>query len=180
MELVQVSFDDVKAQSEAEKNFIANIIAANELQIEWMKTHPSFNVDTFPEGFDVEDWIVEAEANTPEGEALPGSEEFELFARALTLTSITTRLAIPEKYVMVDHYVSAAARALVVTHEALEKAKSDLLAEKAAEAGQGFNAMANPELGDMSELMRECHEATMAKLNKNPETTEIPISEQLQ
>lgn len=180
MELVQVTFDDVKAQAEAEKNFIANIIAANEIQIDWMKSRPSFDMETFPLGFDVEGWLAEIEAQTPEGQALPGSDEFELFARALTLTAITTRLAIPAKYVLLDHYVAAAARALVVTHEAVEKAKMELVATKAAQQGQGFNAMPSPVLDDTAQLMRECHEATMAKLNAAPATIDIPVSAQVE
>jgi hypothetical protein len=180
MELVQVTFDDVKAQAEAEKNFIANIIAANEIQIDWMKHSPSFDMETFPLGFDIEGWLAEVEAKTPEGQALPGSEEFELFARALTLTAITTRLTIPEKYVLLDHYVSAAARALVVTHEAVEKAKAELVATKVAQQGQGFNVMTSPIVDDTTQLIRECHEATMAKLNAMPATVDIPVSAQVE
>lgn len=178
MELMSVTFDDVKAQSEAEKNFIANVIAANEIQLEWMKADPSFNVDTFPEGFDVTGWITSIEEKTPEGTCEPGSEEFELFARALTLTAITTRLQIPAKYVLVDHYVSAAARALVVTNEALQKAKAELALKKAAAAGDGFNAMVSPDEDDGQELIRDCLNAALAKLD-SPSQAEVDSKSQL-
>lgn len=174
--LVSVTFEEIMAQQEREKNYIANVIASNELQLKWMAEHPSYDADTFAETFDVQDWIREAIENTPPESLEVTSPEYVLFCQALTVTAVTTRLRIPPAFVIFDHYVAAACRALVTTHQAVEQAKSELATIKATEQGDGYAAMTSPEItaAESAQIFTECYAKALADINNPPESvTEV-------
>lgn len=126
-QLVVISMDDVRAHITTHSNVVKNLISANELQLKHMAMYdPEYNMDNFPEGFPIEDWLKSTlEASTPE-DIVPNSPPMQLFCAALTITSITTRLPIPVDYVYLDIFVCEAIREITTAYAALAKTRAEL------------------------------------------------------
>lgn len=134
MELIAVAFDKVKAEMKRVHDEAMDIVRVNEVQVKMIAAHPTFNEEVFPADFDVAGWIEDLEANTPAEDLVEGSPSFEMFAKALTVTGITTGIKIPERYYRMSPEVAEAVKSLVITSSAVNEVNDRLSQGEAPES----------------------------------------------
>lgn len=157
--MLQLDMEVVREHNLSHKNIVHNLLVANEMQLQHMAAFaPDYDMDNFPEGYPTIEWLEDTIAQSSEAELQPESPEYRVFASALTITAVTTRLPIPEEFFYMDVFVCEAVKELVVAHTALQEVK------KQAEAKDGELMPAGETVTLTDDITRAALQATVAKM----------------